>query len=169
VEDAWLPFGVLRRPHGMQGEILLAPHNPGGDRGWVDTLPMPVQCSKPERVVDANIVALRPASGGFLVRLEGMNTRSAVADLAGAEVRFPRQRLAHLSAHEFYVEDLLGCEVVRQDGRRLGRVERTFWNGAHDVMSVVAENGDEQWLPVLPGFILRFDAVAKRLTVDPHD
>jgi 16S rRNA processing protein RimM len=169
VESTWLPFGVLRRPHGMQGEILLAPYSAGRDRGWVRALPMPVRWVKKDRVVDAAIVATRPTTAGFLVRFEGMETRIAVAELVGGEICFPRQRLADLSAQEFYVEDLVGCEAYLEDGRRLGRVAGTFWNGAHDVMSIIADDGAEQWLPVLPGFVLRFDTVARRLTVDSHE
>jgi 16S rRNA processing protein RimM len=135
----------------------------------VDALPMPVQWVKDDRVLAATVVASRPVLAGFLVRFAGIHTRAAVSGLTGGEVRFARQRLAVLSEQEFYVEDLVGCEVCLQDGRRVGRVAGTFWNGAHDVMSIVADDGDEQFLPVLSGFVLRFDASTRRLTVDLHE
>ena len=153
----------------MQGEILLAPYNTTGEAGWADSLPLPVRCTRAGRVLDAAIAAVRRVPAGFFVRFDGMATRTAVAGLVGDVVHFPRQRLARLSAQEFFVEDLVGCEAHLEDGRRLGRVTGTFWNGAHDVMSIAADDGAEHWLPALPGFILRYDAASRRLTVDPHE
>jgi 16S rRNA processing protein RimM len=120
-------------------------------------------------VLDSAIVASRRVPAGFLVRFEGVSTRTAVAGLVGGEVCFPRRHLAGLGEQEFYVEDVVGCEVYLENGRRLGRVAGTFWNGAHDVMAIVADDGDEHCLPVLPGFVLGFDGGARRLTVDLHE
>jgi 16S rRNA processing protein RimM len=169
MESTWLRFGVLRRPHGTKGEILLAPYNPDGDRKWVGALPIPARWVKDDRVLDAAILVSRRVPAGFLVRFEGVNTRAAVAGLVGGEVCLPRQHLAGLGEQEFYVDDVVGCEAYLEDGRRLGRVAGTFWNGAHDVMSIVADDGGEQFLPVLPGFVVGFDGGARRLTVDLHE
>ncbi len=94
METTWLLFGVLRRPHGTQGEILLAPYNPDGDGSWLGALPIPARWVKDDRGLDLAIVASRRVLAGFLVRFEGMSTRAAVAGLVGGEVRFPRGRLA---------------------------------------------------------------------------
>ena len=168
-EPAWLPFGALRRPHGTRGEILLVPFNADADRSWANTLPARVRWVKGDRVLETQIVASRSVAGGFLVRFASAESREALADWVGGEVHLPRQGLPPLASQEFYVEDLVGCEVCLADGRRLGRVAGSFWNGAHDVMSVVADDGEERLVPVLPGFVLRFDAIVRRLTVDSHE
>jgi 16S rRNA processing protein RimM len=167
--SAWLPFGVLRRPHGTRGEILLAPFNSDGDRTWAKALPAAVRWVKGDRVLETEIVASRPVAGGFLVRLAAAPSREALADFVGGEVQVRRQSLPALASEEFYLEDLVGCDVFLSDGARLGRVAGTFWNGAHEVMAVVAEDGAERLVPVLPGFLLSFDAAARRATVDLHE
>lgn len=169
MEPKWLPFGVLRRPHGVHGEILLSPYNGQGDGAWATEVPAEVRWSKGERTLVTQIVAMRKVANGWLVRLGDAASREAVAALVGGEIQLPRQRLPHLHGGEFFVEDLVGCEAWLADGRRVGVVKGSFWNGVHDVMAIVGEDGDERFLPVLPGFVLDFDAEARRLTVDLHE
>jgi 16S rRNA processing protein RimM len=166
VESTWLPFGSLRRPHGTRGEILLAPYNTQADRDWIRTLPADVRWVKGEKVLDTQIVASRSVPEGFLVRLATAETREALAALVGGEVQIPRRKLPALAGDEFYVEDIVGCDVFLPDGTRLGRVAGTFWNGAYDVMSVVTDDRQEHFVPVLPAFVLGFDGRARRLTVE---
>jgi len=165
----WLPFGNLRRPHGTRGEILLAPYNPDADRDWATHLPARVRLVKADRASELDIVACRLVKDGFLIRFASPDTREALADLVGAEVQLARQQLPELASAEFYVEDVVGWEACLADGGRLGKVRGSFWNGAYDVMSIVGDDGEERFLPMLPGFVLSVDSASRRLTVDPHD
>jgi 16S rRNA processing protein RimM len=135
----------------------------------MQALPTRVRWTKGERALDLDIVGVRPVKDGLLVRFASADSREAVADLVGGEVHIARQQLPALSSGEFYVEDIAGFEVLSPGGASLGKVRGTFWNGAHDVMCVVAADGEERFLPVQPGFVLAIDASARRLTVDPHE
>jgi 16S rRNA processing protein RimM len=169
MESAWLPFGVLRRPHGTSGEIALAPFNASGARLDGRALPMRVLLWTAEGGAESDLVSCRPVAEGYLVRLQGHASREAVAELVGHEVHLPRAVLAPLSQEEFYVEDVVGCEVVTVSGKRLGKVAHTFWNGAQDVMTVVDDQGGEQLVPVVAEFVHSFDREQRRLVVDPHE
>jgi 16S rRNA processing protein RimM len=150
-----LPFGVLRRPHGTNGEILLQPA-----RLYVADVGSGSEMA---------VAAARLVRGGYLVSFEGIGSREAAAALSGREVRLARESLIPLGAAEFFVEDLVGCEVFRDGGRSLGKVVGTYWNGAQDIMVLAAPDGGEQLLPVLPEYVLRFDREHRLLVVDPHD
>jgi 16S rRNA processing protein RimM len=168
-EQPSLSFGVLGRPHGTRGEIFLAPYNPDANCAWLRELPTKICWAKGERVLDLEVVASRPVKDGLLVRFASADSREAVAELVGGEVKIERDRFPALSSDEIYVEDMVGFEVRLPDGGSLGKVRGAFWNGAHDVMCIVGADGEERFLPVLPGFVLSFDAAARLLTVDPHD
>ncbi len=120
-------------------------------------------------VTEAKLVACRAVRGEFLVRFEGIATRESAAALAGQELHLPRGSFAPLDGAEFFVEDLVGCEVFEDDGRRVGLVAGTFWNGAHDVVAIVGEDGSERLLPVVAEFIRGFESAPRRLIVDLHD
>jgi 16S rRNA processing protein RimM len=112
---------------------------------------------------------LRPAEGrahgkGFVVRLEGIDDRDAAAALGKPELWVERDELPALKPREHYRADLVGLEVVNQDGVSLGRVDHFVDLPANPVMVVVGER--ERWLPVGPGRLLRVDTANRRITVD---
>ena len=163
----WLPFGILRRPHGTKGEILLHPY--AGMRSEEPALPPRVLLARAGNTRELNVAACRTVPAGYLVRFEGIDDRQEIAALTGQEVHLPRRSFAPLGSAEFYVEDIAGCEVVNVDGQRLGRITGTFWNGGQDVMTVAADDGSERLFPVVAEYVLRFDLERRCLTVDPHD
>ncbi len=165
----WLPFGILRRPHGVTGEILLHPYNPTGARPAAAELPSTMRVGDAEQARELSVAGVKPVPEGYLVRFGGIMDRQAAAALVGAEVAFPRGSLAPLGSAEFYVEDLVGCEVFHPQGRLLGRVSGTYWNGAQDIMVVKMNDDAESLYPVVPEYVLHFDGERRRLTVDPHD
>jgi 16S rRNA processing protein RimM len=180
-------LGVVGRPHGVSGEVWLRPHNEHGhsfeglrtlllERGGVRT--------------SYAVLSLRPTPDGALAKLAGVDTREAAAALTLAEVRAPRAALPRLAPGEYYVNDVIGCAVEHTDGRALGVVASTFWNGAQDVMIVVprvvasvtadgppgespaAESAPtEHLIPLLPQFVVTVDAAGRKVLVswDGHD
>jgi 16S rRNA processing protein RimM len=169
MDTGWLRFGVLRKPHGMAGEIALAPYNARGSWPALDTLPIGVLLVGAAGESRHELVACRSVSEGYLVRFTGYPTREEVAALVGMELHLPRPALGELEATEFFIEDLVGCDVFAPDGTRLGTVMGTFWNGAHDIMSVVSGDAAERLYPVVPEFVCSFDRAQRRLIVDPHE
>jgi 16S rRNA processing protein RimM len=162
----WLPFGVLRRPHGTSGEILLHLFNSIGAQKAGLVPPARVRLTQSQGFQEVDIVACRPMQEGFLVRIDGFASREAAATLVGQEIHLPRTALGPVGEAEFYVEDIVGCEVFQSDGKLLGRVRGTFWNGAQDVMTIVDDDGGERLLPVVPEYVRRFDSSPRRLIVD---
>ncbi len=167
--SGWLPFGTLGRPHGTKGEILLCPFNQKGAGTVAWALPLPVQVVRAEECAAADIVAIRPVHGGFLVRFAGAESRESVAAMVGRQLHLPRSLFGPLGEAEFFVEDLAGCDVFLPDGRRLGRVVSTFWNGAHDVMTIVADDGTERLVPAVAQYIRHFEVVNRRLVLDADE
>ena len=165
----WLPFGVLRRPHGTKGEILLHPYHDAALRSDSSVVVSRVRLRGSGAEREAYVLTARPVREGFLVRFEGITEREAIAALVGHEVHLPRRSLAAPGASEFFVEDIVGCEVRRPDGHRLGQIGGTFWNGAQDVMIVAGEDGAEHLFPVVAEYVLRFDDGQRLLVVDPHE
>jgi len=161
-------LGVVGRPHGVNGELWLRPHNAQGHsfeglreltlfhKGVLTTHP---------------IVALRLTPDGALVKLAGVTTREAASALTLAEIRARRSTLPPLAPGEFYVDDAIGCDVLHEDGRALGVVTGTFWNGAHDIMTVKPPEGDELLIPMLPQFVASMDAGGRKIVVrwDDHE
>jgi 16S rRNA processing protein RimM len=86
-------------------------------------------------------------------------------------VRARRAALPALAPGEFYVEDVVGCQVVHEGGRALGVAASTYWNGAQDVMVVEGPDGAEALIPLVPQFVVAMDAAGRKIVVswDGHD
>jgi 16S rRNA processing protein RimM len=169
-ERQTLPYGRLGRPHGVRGEVALRPFA-GGDALLEAALPLAVEVvsDRPGQARRTmSVVAVRPADQLLLIRLEGIDSREQAATLTNAELWLAREHLSALEGDEFYVEDLIGCTVVDQQGRERGQVKATFWNGAQDVLTVNGPDG-ELMIPAVPEFLLEVDLDARRLVVDPHE
>ncbi|MBO4787348.1 MAG: 16S rRNA processing protein RimM, partial [Lachnospiraceae bacterium] len=70
-----------------------------------------------------------------------------------------------LEEGEYYVSDLIGCEVVEEDGKLLGTLIDVMTTGANDVYIVKTKAGKEVLLPVIPDCIKNVDIENKKITV----
>ena len=173
-----LAIGVLGRPHGVRGEIVLRPFNTVGRvRPLVTTAAGTVFLVQDGRMTEKRLESARAAGDHLLLSFVGVDSPEAARALTHSEVRVSRGVLPTLGPGEFYVEDLVGCEVVdAAGGRRLGRVAGCFWNGAHDVMTVAGDDGRETLIPIVPDVIVAVETAARRVRVswqlddeDGHD
>jgi len=159
-----LPVGVLGRAHGLRGELTLRPHNAAGsDLGLVTELILDRGGAGREV---RRLQSIRPAGDGWLVKFVGVETRTEAEALTNVPVRVRREALPPLEAGEFFVADTVGCDVFAEDGRRLGVVADTFWNGAHDVLLVKGDGQGELMIPALGEFLRSVDVSARKVVVD---
>jgi 16S rRNA processing protein RimM len=64
----------------------------------------------------------------------------------------------------YYLADLVGLEVVNEQGVVLGTVKRWMFNGAQDVMEV-AGDGKVRLLPWIPEVVKKVDLLKKQIDV----
>jgi 16S rRNA processing protein RimM len=146
----------------VRGEIALRPYNPRG-RALADL--HRILLVREGRSEAREVVACRPVEGGYLVRLDGVDSREAAAALTLAEVHVARAALPPLAPGEYYVEDVPGCAVEDEAGVPLGVAVGTFWNGAHDVVTVAGPDGREHLIPLVPAFVLSVDLAGRKIIV----
>ena len=152
----------------MTGEISLRPYNPQGRSLAALRRIIVVRAGRPE---ERDVTGCRPVEGGYLMRLAGVTDREAAATFTLGEVRVLRTALPPLEPGEYYVEDVPGCAVEDETGRALGVAVGTFWNGAHDVLTVAdqegqgGKDGKERLIPLVPEFVLTVDARGRKIRV----
>jgi len=75
----------------------------------------------------------------LLTRIEGYTTREQVAELTNATIAVPKTALPSLEDGVFYWHQLVGMQVVHEQGQILGTIESIFATGSNDVLVVVGE------------------------------
>lgn len=81
---------------------------------------------------------IKPAKGGFLAKLRGVDDRTAAETLHGEELFVERERLPDPGEGEYYQSDLLGLSVYATGGQLIGKLESMVNYGAGDLMEVRA-------------------------------
>ena len=118
---------------------------------------------------DARIVDVEKArlhKGQILLKIRGMESIDDAETLRNTLVQIKPDDAVRLPANEYYIHDLLGCEVVTAEGRILGPLTDVLRGTANDVY-VIGKGKEEILLPVIRDVVQSVDLAARRITVTP--
>ena len=158
-------MGRIASPHGVRGWVKVVPwsENPEtliGHKAWW----LRKSDDAPWREIE--VVSARMHNAVLVAEFRGVVSREDAATLRGAEVAVPQTALEAPAANEYYWFDLEGMDVVNRSGAVLGRVIGMMESGAHPLLRVADQGGDELLIPFVAAYISRVDAVARRIEVD---
>ncbi len=159
-EPLFLAVGKLRRPHGVRGEILLEVLTDFPERFQVGA----VVYVGPRRV-PLTIRSVRPHREMLLVAFEGYPDRDTVGVLRNQLVVVPATEAPPLPEDEIYYHQLLGLQVVTDEGHALGRLVEILETGANEVYIVETAEGKEILLPAIDEVVLGIDLEQGVMTV----
>jgi 16S rRNA processing protein RimM len=129
-----LLLGHIASVHGVKGWVKIHSYTDPRDAIF-DYQPWLLGDTESETKVLEN-----KTSGKYLLaRLKGVSSREGAEALAGQKIVVGRDSLPPLQDSEFYWADLVGLEVINQDGSSLGRIREMLATGANDVMVVRGE------------------------------
>jgi 16S rRNA processing protein RimM len=154
--------GRLARPHGVRGEMMLDSISLTADE--LQNIGTFTWRGASGATRPLTIAAIRPASGRMLVRFAGIDDRDQAAMLTRGTLWAESERLPDPGPGMAYAFQLVGLEVVEQDGRRLGVLEEVWPTGANPIY-VVRREGKELLLPATPTVVQKIDLDARRMTV----
>jgi len=129
--------GAITGAHGIKGEVRVKTFTDfperltGAGERWLQMPGNPLTGEEP-KALRVEVVKGRWATSkgqeGYIVKLKGVNSRNQAEALKGASILVgeeERDREGELGEGEFYITDLVGCEVVLQgapSGSRVGVV-----------------------------------------------
>jgi 16S rRNA processing protein RimM len=154
-------MGRILGPYGVRGFVRLRTFTQFIDSltDYADWLISDGEGWNSVQVEDAHVHA-----GHLVVKLAGVDDRDQAFALRGRDVAVPREALPPADEGEFYWADLIGLEVVNQQGEVLGNVEDLLETGANDVLVV---QGDRQrLLPYVEQVVLDVNLEQRRIQVD---
>jgi 16S rRNA processing protein RimM len=109
---------------------------------------------------------VRPHRGRLLVRFAEVPDRTAAERLGQQYLFVDRTEVPPAPEGAFWPHQLVGCEVVTDDGRPLGVLSEVVLGVANDVW--VARDGDREVLiPALKDVVVSVDVDARRVVVHP--
>lgn len=155
-------IGKVSATHGVRGQLRITPFS--GDVDSLLTL-RTIMVKKPGGEMEIFAVAASKAHGKkVIITLKAFDNINQVLHLVGRELYALREQLPELPEDEYYWCDLLGLQVVTEEGESLGELVDIIVTGSNDVY-VVQGNGREILIPALADVVLDVDSGAKRMTV----
>ena len=151
-------IGVIAAPHGVRGTIRV--RAPGSGRHLRKGVEALVNGQR------RRILASRQTPKGFLVDLEGIDSRDLAASLRGSELILGREELDAPDEEEFYVGDLVGLEVYDDTGTYIGSVVDILDTPAHEIILVQNDGAaTEQYIPFSREHVPTIDLEESRILV----
>ena len=99
-----------------------------------------------------------------IAKLAGIENREQALALKGKRVAVAREALPQPEEGRYYLSDLIGLEVVNEEGAVLGRIRRTYSNGAQDVIEVLGDR--TRLIPWVAAVVKEVDLLKKRVEVE---
>jgi 16S rRNA processing protein RimM len=140
-------IGRVGKPHGLDGSFYV--ERPSADERWWKVGSRFLAGGE-----DVEVVGARRAQGRPVIKLDRPVPR-------GARLEVERAELPPTDDDEYYAFQLLGLEVVEENGRPLGTVADVLPGVANDVLQV----GEDVLLPMVEDCIRSVDLDAGRIVV----
>lgn len=154
-----VPLGRITGAHGIKGWVKVFSHTEPRE-AILDYNPWLLGAEQRE------VELLEGARHGksVLARLQGIGNREQAEALQGLEVAVERRRLPDPGSQQYYWADLIGLDVVLEDGESLGTIGGMMATGANDVM--VVEGDRQRLIPFVEGqTVLGVDLVSGTVRV----
>jgi len=153
--NEFLDCGQIVNTHGVHGEVRIVP--------WADSPGF--LCQFPTLYVDGrpvDVAAARVHKGSVIAKLEGVDTVEGAMALKGKTVQI-RRADANLPEGAFFLADIIGLDVVDEDGHKLGTLKEVLSPSVQQVY--VVRGAREIMIPAVPEFILETNIEAGYIKV----
>ena len=140
----YLDCGQIVNTHGVRGEVRIVP--------WADSPDF--LCQFTTLYIDGaprRVLSDRVHKGSVIVKLDGVDTVEEAMLLRDKTVQI-RRADARLPEGTFFLADIIGLNVVDEDGRALGTLKEVLSPSVQQVYVVEGER--EIMIPAVPEFIL---------------
>jgi 16S rRNA processing protein RimM len=149
---------------------------PWGVKGWIKLIPHTAEIDMLARHPswwlgrngewrEVRILDSEQKGRHLVAQIDGIVVPEEAVKFKGMDVALPRSVLPPSGENEFYKADLVGLDVVNEQGDALGTVAELYSNGAHDVLRIVAD-GRERLIPFVPAVVRQVDMAAGAIRVE---
>lgn len=159
-----IAVGRLTRPVGLKGEMALVPLTGRRERlaaleeSWIGLAADSAELRRVEHV--------RITQAAVVVKVSGIESRTQAEQHRGEYIFVDESDSPGPAPGSFYVHDIVGLEVLREDGTYVGTVREVQKSPAHDIW-IVARGEREFMIPAVRAFIRSVELERRRVIIRP--
>lgn len=157
-----LQIGVITSTHGIRGEVKVFPTTDDNKR-FKKLKDCFIEFRGEMLPVKAN--GCKFFKNMVILKFEGIDNINDVEKYKQCKLYVDRAHAVKLEKDEYFIADLIGISVYREDGSLLGELSEVIQTGANDVYVVTGEDGKELLLPAIAECVLEVKIDEKKMTV----
>ena len=137
-EPRFLVIGRITKPHGVRGEVRVEVHTDLPERfNWIERVYVGENDPQPIRLEQ-----VRFHGQWVLLKLEGYDDRLAAESLRAQWLQIPEEEALSLEEGEYFLYQVIGLNVISDQGEQLGQVSELMETGANNVFVVHGPLGE---------------------------
>ena len=156
-----LRVGVVTTTHGVRGEVKVFPTTDDPTR-FEDLTQVILDTGREKRSLE--ITGVKYFKNLVILKFKGLDNVDDVANFRQAEIYICREDAVPCEENENYIADLLGMEVVTEEGMVLGTLKQVYETGANDVY-IVQSDKKEYMIPAIQDCVKDVDLETNRMTI----
>ena len=152
-----LIVGTILKPQGIRGELKVKPYTdaPEDFKGFKN-----LYLDGEQR----KVLSVRVGDGMVFLALSGVPDRNAAELLRGKDLELDRDEAPEPEEGRYYIVDLLGLDVVTEEGELLGKLT-DIRQAASDIYTLEKE-GREVLFPAVSGVVKEVDLEGGKIVID---
>lgn len=155
-------IGKITSTHGLKGEVKVYPTTDDPDR--FKSLEEVMLVSGREELC-LNIESVKFFKQFVIIKFREFNDINEIEKYRGARLLIRRTEAVELQDNEYFESDIIGMDVVCDDGSELGVLYDIIHTGANDVYDVRTDDGKQVLIPAIGSCILDVNVQEKRMKV----
>ena len=157
-----LEVGKIVNTHGLRGEVKVVP--------WTDYPEVfedieTVYIKKKSDYERLDIAGIKYQKNNLIIRFAQLKDINEAEKYKNRVLYAERTSLGELPEGVYYIADLIGLDVVKEDGEKVGIISDVFNTGSNDIYEVKREGQKNLLLPVIDDVVLNIDVENKKVTV----
>ena len=157
----YFEIGQVTNTHGLRGEVKVRAFTESKKR--FEKLSSILIDFKGE-LKKYDIEKVRYQNEIILLKLKGVDDIDEAQKLKGYYIKIPRNDAKETEENEFFIADLIGCEVYENDF--IGIIDDVFTAGASDVYVIKRKGKKDLLLPAIESNIKKIDVENRRIDVE---
>lgn len=163
--DDFLRVGVITSTHGIKGEVKVFPTTDDPTR--FEVLKNAYIVYKNEKI-NVSIKSVKYFKQYVIVKFKEFDDINLVEKYKSCDLIIERKDAVRLEENEYFICDLIGLDVITDEGEEFGVITDVLTSSANDIY-VVKHNDKEVLLPVIDQCVLDVNLDQKKVLVHIMD
>ena len=138
----YLRVGVIANTHGVRGEVKVYPTT--DDIKRFDYLKETVLDTGKEHI-PLHVSSVKYFKNMVILGFDEFDNMDQVIPYKGCDLLVTRENAIPLAEGEYFIVDLIGCNVITDEDKELGKLVDVIQTGANGVYVVRMDNGKEDF------------------------